>query len=66
MYFFLPPYSLSLFYFMISSEASLGMGKSTLNWRTFCQFLGIPAYKSGWLIRVSDVELEKVIIINVI
>ena len=27
------------------------MGKSTPNWRTFSQFLGILAYKSGWLIR---------------
>ena len=25
------------------------MGQSTPNWRTFCQFLGILAYKSVWL-----------------
>jgi hypothetical protein len=25
------------------------MGKCTPNWRTFCQFLGILAYKSVWL-----------------
>jgi hypothetical protein len=31
------------------AKASLGMGKSTPSWRTFCQFLGILAYKSGWL-----------------
>jgi hypothetical protein len=46
----------SFIYFCYIPLPSLGIGKSTPNWRTFCRFLGILAYKSGWLTRTVAAE----------
>ena len=43
------------------AKASLGMGKSKPNWCTLRRFLGILAYKSGWLYRTTATTVSSTI-----
>jgi hypothetical protein len=45
-----PPTLFHSFTLFFTSKAMDGMGNSVLSWCTFWQFLGILAYKRGWLI----------------